>query len=417
MIRTFNSQIKSKKIEILYPINFYILSIIIISIFLIEYNFLSPPVWHYMWDFYTSYYPAAQAALTDPMQIYMHMDAGLGFVNIPIVAALLAPLGYLTAPYAAMTFAMFSMAALAFAVPWLSRLARLKSWQQVAFLTAIALDYPIHDSLKYGNLSHFTLLLVIGLYGGLIVQRYFWCGVLLAVAGLIKIPLLTLILYFILRREWQAVRGFVLTLAAIIAASWLWFGSALHILWFQSAILAFMGKSMCAYNAQSIDGFLSRFMLDCVIDSHNGWVLHDVTPGFLALRLAFIAVVGALTMGFLWRAGPPQNAGQACLEFSAVLCLALLIAPIAWIHYYGLLCVALALLLGGRLALPRGRGWRIAMAAGFLLTMAPPLRTLPSAGSIAVFTAKALIMPHYFLGGVLLLGTILLARNFERARP
>jgi hypothetical protein len=95
------------------------------------------------------------------------------------------------------------------------------------------------------------------------------------------------------------------------------------------------------------------------------------------------------------------------LELSMVLCLALIISPLSWTHYYLLLLLPLGLYAGNRLPIDARGGW-IAVMMLCTLLISPP----------ATFTGQdrprgmlgTLFLSHYVMGATLLWACLAYAR-------
>ncbi len=239
-------------------------------------------------------------------------------------------------------------------------------------------------------------------------KREIWLGILLAIGALIKIPLFLLGVYFALRGRWQVVVGFSAALLAIVGASLLLFGLDLHLVWYQQCIQPFVGKPISTYNVQSVDGFLARLLINTDIGKEQ-WPPTEVGWGFKVIRYALLSLLIGTTIWICWRSKPPKTLEVENLEFSIVLCLAVIISPISWTHYYLFLLLPFALYLGNRLAVPQERLWSSLVVVSILLTSLPVRFAIP-ANPVLGFLYSRLLISHYFLGGVLVLGVLLAAR-------
>jgi hypothetical protein len=95
------------------------------------------------------------------------------------------------------------------------------------------------------------------------------------------------------------------------------------------------------------------------------------------------------------------------VELSMVLCLALLISPISWTHYYLFLLLPLSLYAGNRLPMPDRGGWLAAMTVAALL-LSPPVTF--AEGAVSRGLVEKLLLSHYVLGALLLWGVLAYAR-------
>lgn len=171
---------------------------------------------------------------------------------------------------------------------------------------------------------------------------------------------------------------------------------------------------MVAFNVQSVDGFLGRLLTD---GSLHSWLPIEVGWNFKVIRLVSILLLVGMTVWICWRADLPGSLEEENLEFSIFLCLALIISPISWTHYYLFLLLPLSLYLGNGLALPQERLWSNLVLVSALLVSLPvkpaPRLLIPGLKPIG----SKLLISHYFFGGVLLLGVLLAARWYTSKRP
>ena len=366
-------------------------------------------------DFYYAYYPAGHLVYQDPGQLYdftkvesgpnigMPQPTIYGFVNLPILAYLFTPFSLLGQFPGDIVFTVVGVVSVILCGWLLVKLAKLQGWKRFAFVVLLALNAPIFNSIWLGNSTHIVFLLVITSFLCLRSKRDFWSGALLAIAGLIKIPLLFPILYFVLRKCWQGVIGFFSTLLATVSLSMLVFGFSLNLAWFQKCILTFSGKAVAGDTVQSVDSFLIRLLTDTPISSFDYVVGEGL---FKPLRYAFFLVLIGGTIFTMWRSRRSQSATTESLEFSSFLCLTLLISPISWTHYYLLLLLPIALCMGGQLGISNRWQWSTAMILSIVLVITPNIRSTPNNPLMAAVT-RHILVSHYFWGGILLLGILL----------
>lgn len=366
-------------------------------------------------DFYFAYFPAGHLVFDDPSQLYEFTkvesgsNVGLtqpviyGFVNLPIVAYLFTPFSLLSQFPGDFVFTLFGVLIFILCGWLLIKLANLKGWKRFFFVMILAINAPTFNSIWLGNTTHMVLLLVIGCFCCMRWKKDFWSGALLAIAGIIKIPLLFPILYFILRRRWSVVKGFFASLLGIVSLSILVCGLSLNITWFQKCILTFSGKAVAGNAVQSVDSFLIRLLTNAPIDSYD---YVEVDWVFKLLRYTLLAILIGGTILTILRSRQVKSPEIESLEFSSFLCLTLLISPISWTHYYLLLLLPIALYLGGQLGISNRWQWNAAMLSIIVLVIAPNIRNIPQNPVIAALTRHVLVS-HYFWGGILLLVVLL----------
>lgn len=366
---------------------------------------LRPSSWRSLPDFDKAYYPAGQKILTAPSTLY---DAPVvDFVNIPIVALFFAPLAFLDAETARLAFAIVGNLSVLMTGALLVRLAGLDGWRRIAVFALFLVNGPLRYSFELGNATHLLLPLVLAILADARAGRETRAGALLALAAVVKIPLLVLALHFFLRHRWRALAAFGAGVAAVVGASILLFGLELHRVWFERCIRPFAAGPLGAYNVQSVDGFLARAIAG---GRRHDWAPISVGPEFLLARYALLALLVGSVVWASSRPARPTDPRVEGLELSIVLCLALLVTPISWTHYYLFLLLPLAFYTGGGLAVPRGPLWLAALFAGTALVSLPVVeaggRTSAALRPLMLATAYS----PFFFGGTLLLGVFLAAR-------
>lgn len=355
-------------------------------------------------DFKKAYYPAGRLLWRDAA--HMYRDVGLVFVNLPIVAILFTPFAALSQRAAVWCYTGLGGLAVAASGVGLLVLTRAAGWRKAAIIALVLLNGPLYNSLREGNTTHFVLLVLIAALLYFEQGRARSAGALLAVSALMKPPLVLLVGLLGYRRQWPAVRSWMLTGLAAIGLSVGLFGLAVHHTWWQSCIAPYARYPLGAFNVQSVDGFLVRLLIST--DHLMSWFpVTDIGPVFFLAKTALLGLLLMATAFALHRAGSPATTTDTGFEISIALVLALLISPVSWSHYYLLLLIPMALLLGGRVPLPRGRGWPVLFGASLVL-VSLPVRLVPAEAPAWV---GRLFISHFFLGGVLLLAVLLAARQ------
>lgn len=361
-------------------------------------------------DFSDAYYPAGRQILANPSGLYNVVDGKneyQGFVNIPILALLLTPFSFFRLDEARFLFTGLGVLAVVASYYFTLKLTNLYGWKKILLLRFFIFNGPLYYSLALGNTTHFVLLLLIAAGFCIQTKREIWLGILLALSALIKIPLFILGVYYIIRGRSRVVVGFSAALLAIIGASVLVFGVDLHLTWWQQCIQPSIGKPIPAYNVQSVDGFLARIVTNG--NSVQAWKVIEVGWGFKVIRYALVSLLLGGSIWICWRSKSTSLEVEN-LEFSIFLCLALVITPISWTHYYLFLLLPLSLWLGNKLAVPKGWHWFSLVVLSIVLTSLPVRSIILSENPILSFLMYKLLISHYFYGGVLLLGVLLAAR-------
>ncbi len=359
-------------------------------------------------DFSQAYYPAGQAIVQDVSRLYDRLpgcetSAICGFVNLPVVAFLFAPFSLLNLERAQMAFALLSLVCIGVSLYYLVALTASTGWKRWAIATLFVANGPLLYSVREGNLTHVVLLLIVLTFVCVERNAEFWAGAFVACAIVIKLPLGLLGVYFVLQGRWRVVSGLVLTLLAFIGTSLVWAGWETHLTWYRESILPFASKSLAAFNVQSVDGFLLRL--------RAGSPLYDWTPipvdgDLRPSRAVLVGVLLAISGIVLRRSAAGDSKDNYYLDLCVVLCLALIISPISWTHYYLYLLVPFSLYIGGRLPIQQSWGWSLGMVVCMLLVSPPVVFLNPSAGS----TLGKMVISHYVFGALCLWGLLCMGK-------
>lgn len=361
-------------------------------------------------DFSQAYYPAGLTIVHDVPRLYDRLtgcdeSAVCGFVNIPVIAFLFTPLSRLSLERAQLAFALLSLGCIVGSVYSLIALTAATGWRRWAIAALFVLNGPLFYSFREGNLTHVVLLLLVLALLCIEHDKEVWAGVLVASAALIKLPLGLLCAYFLVKGRWRIVAGLGMALFAIVGTSLWWAGWESHVTWYRESVLPFSSKSLAAFNVQSVDGFLLRLRPNAP--------LYDWTPIPVdeTIRLARTGLTGVLLAisGLILCTGRSRGGSKDMfyVEFCVVLCLALMISPISWTHYYLLLLIPFSLYLGGRFPVEQSGNWSLGMMVCMLLTSPPVLFFAPSSDS----TVGTVLISHYLFGVLGLWGILCLAQR------
>jgi alpha-1,2-mannosyltransferase len=358
-------------------------------------------------DFYKAYYPAGQALIeANPEAAWQRLEPGVGgFVNLPIMAWLFVPLVYLGETAAGWIF--LCLGAAAMLASWLLMTRNLLGAAIAGpMLFLFLVNGPMVNSLREGNTTHIAFLLVISGFVLWKTGRNLYAGMLLALAGLIKIPLLLLGVYFLLRRNWSAVGGGVAALGVVAILSIAVHGLAANLAWYDNSVAPYLGRAVAAFNVQSVDGFMIR--LTSGAEGLFDWSARDIPALHKAARLIIFTITG---FAFVWitrcyeaRQSAPDK--QDYLELALVMMIAIVLSPISWSHYYMFFLLPFGLYLAGQLALAEDNATRWLMWSGFVLTALPVVLLPIESDRLLDAWARSGTSAH-LLGGVLMLIAVL----------
>ena len=292
-------------------------------------------------DFDHAYYPAAVTIRHDPSHLYdgatydaatgrLHLTAPAYFVNLPIVAWLFVPLTWLPPPQAGGAWLLLNIAV---AVACLARLQRrigpaspTTRWLlTLAFVTS----GPLMNALNLGQTTPLILLLLLLAEDRLRRSDEVGTGVLLGLVGLIKIPPLLLLGYFAFRRRWHLVGSAAAVLLAATLLSLCVYGWTLHATYVDVAIRAHLGTALAAHNCQSIDALLARLTTAASVASWQPVVL---APAVRIVKWLVVATLGFVCVRRL-TARAAVGYPRMLSELGMIMCVALVVTPVYWVHY------------------------------------------------------------------------------------
>jgi hypothetical protein len=262
---------------------------------------------------------------------------------------------------------------------------------------------PLYYSLREGNTTHFILLVLVGMAWCIRAGLFGWAGVLLAAATLIKPPLGLIALPFLLRQRWSFVGTFVATGAIVGGASLAAYGLDLHREWYDYAVRPYSEHPLGAENVQSLDATLARFWTDDYLDRFVP--IQDLGAGFEALRNSIAVALLALAAWVVWR-GRRDGGDADIVDACIALCLALMITPTSWTHYYTLLLLPVGLMIAGSLGLAWTRLRVAAVALGVMLIAPPVVFVAPDYPLLSWLVPRVLIS-HYFYGAFVIMCVLL----------
>jgi alpha-1,2-mannosyltransferase len=236
-------------------------------------------------------------------------------------------------------------------------------------------------------------------------------GLLLGFAAMVKLPLMLFGVYFLLRRNWQAVFAFGAICAAISLASLALFGWDMHRLWFDECIRNFNANAIGAFNVQSISAFLIRLAepQGVLVDWRAyppGTVLKAIST--TAVIAIYIVAIAACTRAIA-SANRDGSDRRTVLDFQIVLALSVLTSPLSWTHYYVLLLLPVGFFLGASGTMaddPAARRWGWAA----ILLMMPIVFLLQFPWDLLNLAYAKLLVSHVLAGGLILLALLIRAR-------
>jgi len=360
---------------------------------------------------FNTYYGAGASIFAEPSRLYACETRQLCYVNIPIVAALFAPLAVLGPVPARIVFSIAGALAVALAAWLLIRELRATASERYAIVALLALSGPLLYSARLGNLTHVMLPFLVVAFAALTRGRDVRGGAVIGVLAIIKPPLMLFLPYFVLRYRWRAAAAMGGTMIAAALASVVWFGLDVHRVWWFDLGGKYASRPVGAYNVQSIAGMLAHLRRPGHL---TDWTPLDVSPTFMGAYYALVAIVFAAAAATCFARGAPTQPGAQWIELNIVMVLLLLAGPVTWTHYYAFCVIPLACYATGAIR-ATGTTVTLGVAAAAVLVSAPVVLWLPHGPILGPLVARVLIS-HYVLGGLLLLGALCVSR-WVREQP
>ena len=304
---------------------------------------------------FAGYYRAAALILNGAPE-HLYRSEGKDFTNLPVVSLLVAPLALLEYRHAWLVFWWLQVssfvAAFALLLWGVRRFLPPLTPARAALASAIFVCFAplLRRSLIQGQTTPMMMLLLAVVW---LLCRARWnrtAGLLLGLICAIKIPPMLLVGLFFLRRRLALALGALLVVAAAVALSWLLFGSEILGQYADWVIWRNLGGSHAAFNNRSLEGIFLRLLTERSLVDWNPiprpWTVTLCLVGSFAGLAWLLLRRGAWIL--LWPREAPRDddprTGSLELELVLGAALMLLIFPVAWIHYYLLLAVPLALL-------------------------------------------------------------------------
>ena len=231
---------------------------------------------------------------------------------------------------------------LAFLVPigWMLRSLTGLSYRRVALV--LALSFPLHRNLEYGQYYVLLLLLIVGACCAYLRGFRALAGVLVALAAACKIFPVLFFIFFLQRRSWRSLVGGAITavMAAVISVAV--FGWSVHRTYLREILpWTLHGEAMPPYVATaSISGVLHRLFL-----SEPQWNPHPwhYSPLCYALLLPALQML-ALAPAILLIRREDETPSRILLEWSALLTASLAISTIPALYNFVLMALPMCVL-------------------------------------------------------------------------
>jgi len=286
-------------------------------------------------------------------------------------------------PFTLLARASFPLAKVAWAVlgvaclAWSVTRVRAPTWSRVALATA-AVAVPIQTNFEHANINTILLALVVAAATDVANGREARAGLWIGIATALKALPGLLLAYLAYRRRWSAFGVGVAAAVGLTALTLLPYGPGGALTAMQEWVaLVSKNSELVSPSNQSLAALVTRLGMSPAV----GWAV-----GLVGLTAAAIA----------FRQRPTSDV--VARELAVVTLLAVVLSPIAWVHYYVLLLPAWATAFELPDVVPRRSWWYAGLAAAGLatsgmLTVGPhPLRWALLQGSVYTWGALLLFL-------------------------
>lgn len=285
---------------------------------------------------------------------------------------------------------------LAFLIPigWMLRSMARLSYQRIALV--LALSFPLHRNLLFGQYYVLLLLLIIAACWSYLRGFRVLAGGLLALAAVCKIFPVILFVFFLQRREWRALISGAITGIAATVVSVAVFGWNVHRTWLLEILpWALHGEGIQPYApSASITGVLHRLFLYEPQWNAHPWHLSILSYALLMPTLQMLVLAPAILL--IRREDRTQS--RILLEWSALLTASLAVSTYPASYHFVLMVFPLCVLASILLQRKRYR-WLAALVIAYL-GIGFPIAIPPSISGPAML----LYMPRLPLMLAVLLG-------------
>ncbi len=250
------------------------------------------------------------ASMVDGGPLYDGL-AGKVYLYPPLLAQLIAPVVGLGEPVAAtLFFAVNTMAMIS--IPWMLAPLVAPRWSKLVWV-APPLFYPFLHAMYIGQVTIILAALLTAAWTSYHERAYQRAGLLLALAAWIKVWPAYLVIYFILRRDWQVFRGVVIGGMSLLVFQVVLGGFDLMAEYFALFFDLFtQGQPQGDFQNLSVFGFATRTMPD-----NEAW-----------LRYGILAVLLGVTVWLTLQ--PADDVRHFDLGYSAFIPIALLSGSTLW---------------------------------------------------------------------------------------
>lgn len=195
---------------------------------------------------------------------------------------------------------------------------------------------PLYDTVAYGQTDVILLFCFTVVLWALQVRRDIWAGVVIAVLTMLKIYPVLLLVFFVIKRRWWALAGFVVGMVACNAIAIAVIGWDIHVQ-YVTTVLPSVGGTTSWIENQTITGFVTRFF-----DAPFA-MSRFPTKSIERLAMALSGVLSVVVCVAALRDMPTEKSGFA-VQYALFVMLMVVAIPVAWMHYSTLLILVFLIL-------------------------------------------------------------------------
>ena len=212
--------------------------------------------------------------------------------------------------------------------------------------------------------------------------------------------------YFLLHGQFRIAAAMVATALAVMLASVMLLGVDVNMIFLEEFVFGFGSKPVIAFNVQNLAATIGHFTMPKAL---NDWLPFTEPTWFRAVRIGLTGALILATAVIFGKVKQPESDSARLIEMSAMLSLALMIAPLTWSHYMALLLLPLGYIAMGRITIERSVFSSAALALVAVLLCLPVISPsdLPKSRLI-----DQIWVSHYFFGN---LGLFILLLKFRGA--
>ncbi len=221
-------------------------------------------------------------------------------------------------------------------VLWMAIIKPQVRWWWVGALVLLANYQPLYDSIKYGQTDVVLLFGFTLAYWCMRNNRDGWAGLVIAFLTSLKIYPIIILAFFVIKRRWWSLLGFVLGMVlwnglAILVSDWQTSAQ------FMTTVLPSIGGTTSWIDNQTFTSFLARFY-DTPYEMNRFAVPH------IEHIATYLSMVVSASVCLLALRDFPRESSAYALQYGLFMLLMVLAIPVAWMHYMTLLIMVFIML-------------------------------------------------------------------------